>query len=45
MRSSAACVTVSYGYGIVRVLLFGKSHVMLKTHYDAVLGMYDVRHM
>ena len=42
--SAAACVDVSIGSRLGNFLCTRKSCVMLETHSDAVLVMYDIRH-
>ena len=37
--SAVACVTASTGGSLVRVVLFGKSSVVLETCYNYVLGV------
>ena len=45
MRSSATCVTLSFGDSLGRAILFGNISVVSDTHYNDILGMYYVRHM
>ena len=44
MRSTAACVTASDGERLGDFFFTGKSFVVSETHFDDVLGMYNVRH-